>query len=94
MTPQEKKEFEDMKRFINALKNNSSIPLPVDQSFRKRFKIDSLALLETSTKSASSENRAVDEAGAGVYSVLKPPQAFLQFVRNGQAVYIPIYTAP
>ena len=72
MTPQEKQEFELMKRqnaemmsFINSLKNTATIPYEVDASLRGRFGIDAFATgLTTSAKSATSETIAVNSATA------------------------------
>lgn len=91
MTPEEKKEFEEMKWFIKSLQASHSIPLAVDQSFRER--LSDLGLqIAVSTKSSDSEDRTVNEGGVASYNVLKSPDAFLQVVVAGSVKYIPIFT--
>lgn len=90
--------MEELQRQINiltkrldALTNTQTIPLEVDRAFRERFR-DSLGTLSTSTKSASSENQAVDEGGTDTYSVLGAPDGFDQRSENGIIKYYPYYT--
>ena len=82
--------IEKLEVFIASLQRSSSIPLAIDQSFRQRFPAGST--VSTSTKGATSENQAVDEGGAATYSVLKPPDAFLQVSVGGTTYNLPVYT--
>lgn len=67
----------------------STIPYEVDQAFRSRLK-SSLGL-SVSAKSATSENKAVNEAGASSYSVLNIPDGFLQVTVGATTYYVPIF---
>lgn len=83
-----KKELEELKAWKKSLEFSHSIPLNIDQAFRERF----VSSLQTSTKVASSENQAVDEGGTDTYSVLKPPDAFVQVRVSGNLYYVPVFT--
>lgn len=85
---QMKRELEELKAWKKSLEMSHSIPLNIDQAFRARFAFG----LTTSSKSASSENRAVDEGGSATYSVLTTPDAFLQITINNTVYYIPVFT--
>jgi len=96
MTPEErqqfndmKKELEELKQFKKSLESSHSIPLPIDQAFRGRF---GFSTINTSSKSATSENQAVNEGGTDTYSVLKPPDAFVQVKIGSTYYYIPVFT--
>ena len=90
MNEQEKQQLQELLNWKKSLESSSTIPLSIDQSFRQRFPTGSI--INTSTKDATSENQAVDEGGAATYSVLKPPDAFVQVVVNGTTYYIPVFT--
>lgn len=92
MTPEEKIQFEELKAKVKALESFSTIPYSVDQAFRSRFNLNAMTPLEGSTKAASSENQSVNEAGVDAYSVLNPPDAFLQVTISGTTYYIPVFT--
>lgn len=85
-----KKELEELKAWKKSLEMSQSIPLNIDQAFRKRFFVDSG--ISASGKSATSENQSVNEGGVATYSVLKAPDAFLQVVVQGSTYYIPVFT--
>lgn len=88
MTPEEKAQFEEMKQFIENLKKSESIPRDVETAFLERLPVG----LALSSKSASSENKTVNESGSTTYSVLLPPDGFLQIRVNGTLYYIPTFT--
>lgn len=90
MTPQEKQEFEDMKRFVQALKSSNSIPLEVDRAFRAR--LSALFGLSVSTKGVDTEDVTVDESGAATYAVMNDPDGFLEVSINGTIYYLPYFT--
>ena len=78
MTPDISKKFEEMQREINFLKD-------MFKQFETASQLDPLfvraisqSITSSTSKSASSENQSVNEAGAGVYSVLKPPDRFIK----------------
>ena len=81
-----------LKKRLDDLSAFATIPYDVEKAFRDRLRIIEFARLSASTKSASSENQAVNEAGAASYSVLKPPDGFREFVVSGNTLYIPFYT--
>jgi hypothetical protein len=86
MTPEEKKQLEELVAWKKSLESSSTIPLAVDQAFKGRF-----GLPKTSTKAATSENQAVNESGSSSYSVLGPPNGFVEEVVDGKIKYIPTY---
>lgn len=92
MTPQEKEQFEELKEKVKSLENYTTISYPVEQAFRTRFQFDSLTPITGSVKGVTSENQSVNEAGIAVYSVLKPPDAFLQVTVGSTTYYIPVFT--
>lgn len=83
------KEIEELKSWKKSLENASSIPLAIDQSFRKRFSVSTPIV---SSKGATTENQAVDEGGSATFSVLKAPDGFLQMTIGTTVYYIPIFT--
>lgn len=87
ITPEIQQKFDEMQAQIDALLAlinvfNSDAELPPD--FRRTL---TAALSASSGKSASSENQAVNEAGAGVYNVLKPPDRFIRIGDNNVPAY-------
>lgn len=80
---------------IDLLYSSGNIPHDVEQAFRTRLqyeRVDTLASISTSSKGATSENQAVNEAGVNSYSVLKAPDAFIEITISGAVKYVPIYT--
>lgn len=91
MTPELQNRIDQLQAEIDLLKSEHTIPYEVESAFRERLDINGLSL-PLSSKSATSENRTVDEAGASSYSVLKAPDGFLETVlTDGTVRYIPIY---
>lgn len=89
MSPQQLKEFEEMKAFIASLKNSTTIPFEVDSAFKARF--GDIIGLASSTKGATSENKIVNEGGASTYPVLAPPDGFDVSIASGTVKYYPFY---
>ena len=87
MTPEQEQKLNTLLEWKKSLESYQSIPLQIDQSFRARFAIPIL-----STKSITSENQAVNEAGVATYSVLKTPDAFLKVTVGTTTYNIPVYT--
>lgn len=83
MTPEQARKLDELYAFMQSLKGNPTIPFDVAEAFKLR-----LGSFQPSTKSATSENRAVDEGGTATYSVLKPPTGF-KLLSPG--VHIPYY---
>lgn len=90
MTPEQLEQFEQMYEWFQSMQNSGTIQTATDQALRGRFFTNST--LGTSAKSASSENKTVNEGGIAVYDVLKPPDEFLQITVNGAIKYIPSFT--
>ena len=84
-------QLNDLKEEMDTLKKSTTITRDVEQAFYDRFKMSTFATLSLSSKSASSENQVVNEAGAATYSVLKPPDGFEKRIVNGIAHYYPFY---
>ncbi len=87
-----KKELAELKAWKASLESSHSIPLKIDQAFRARLIKNSGSLLTTSSKSAGSENQGVNEGGVLTYSVLGPPDKYLEITVSGVTNYIPAYT--
>ena len=92
MTPQEKQQFDKMYQDIQSIKNSASIPYEIDSAFRERFNIASFTPLTGSAKNATSENKAVNESGAGSYSVMDKPDGFLQVTIGVTTYYLPYFS--
>lgn len=90
MTPEQEQKLNEVYEFIQSLKRSSSIPREIDQSFKERF-LSSFGGITTSTKGATTENQAVNEAGSSSYSVLKAPDGFVEVKISGTTYYIPYY---
>ena len=85
-----KREIEELKNWKKTLENSATIPLVIDQSFRKRF--ETFSDIITSTKSATSENQGVNEGGVASYSVMNKPDGFLQITISGVVYYLPYFS--
>lgn len=90
MTPEELKRLEDLERQIVALNNNATIPFDIGEALKARILGDA-GVASTSTKLLTSEDQAVNEAGASTYNVLKSPDGFLQVTLLGNIYYIPYF---
>lgn len=91
MTPEELKRLEEVERQLVALNNNATIPFDIGEAMKARILGDA-GVATVSTKSASSEDKSVNEAGVLSYSVLNSPDGFLQVTLLGNIYYIPYYT--
>ena len=81
-------ELADFRLWKASLERSSTIPLVIDQSFRERFKLVTVA-----NKVTTSEDQAVNEGGSATFNVLKSPDKFLQLVgENGTTYYLPAFT--
>lgn len=76
---------------LNMLESASTIPFPVEQAFRERFKLADFAELKGSTESPGDYDQAVDEAGAASYNVASVPDGFREFTVGGSTLLIPYY---
>lgn len=93
------KQFEQLKNDvlklterIDKLSNATTIPFDVEGAFVKRLDLKAVTRVSVSSKSASSENQSVNEAGAAAYSVMKSPDGFLQVSVSGTTYYLPYFT--
>jgi hypothetical protein len=82
------KQIDELKNRLDLLNSSYSIPLDVDNAFRDRLQA---VAGQSSTKLASAETQAVNEAGAGTYSVAKPMDGFVKMIVDGVARNIPYY---
>jgi hypothetical protein len=85
----------ELEQKVKSLEASTTISFDVEQAFRTRFNLqnlESIPVITSSAKVATTENQVVDEAGSASYSVLKPPDAFLEVSISGATKYIPIYT--
>jgi len=88
MTPEQRqikelqKQVKVLTDFMRSLENPAQIAPNVQRAL-------SATITKTSNKSATSENQAVNEAGAATYSVLGTPARFVRLGDN----YLPAYDA-
>ena len=87
MTPQDRQLIENMQKEIAELQF-------ILRSFLSGAELDpqiqrtiTTILTSSSSKSATSENKAVNEAGAATYSVLNPPDRFIRIGDNNVPAY-------
>ena len=85
-------EINNLKEEIKKLKSAATIPYETEQALRERLRLASFMSIYGSSKSATSENQSVNESGSSSYSVLKPPDIFLQVTVSGVLYYIPVFT--
>lgn len=84
--------IEELETVVNKLRADATIPYEIGEAFNSRLRIDDLAKLASSAKVATSEDQAVNEAGAGTYNVLKSPDGFREYTVGSQTFYFPYYT--
>jgi len=88
------RQINELKAELQLIKSSTTIPFPVEQAFRDRLKINSLAELQSqSTKTAASETQAIDEGGMGSFNVAKPMDGFFVWVKDNSTYYVPYYNA-
>lgn len=81
MTPEQERKLEELIRFMDGIKNAGQLDPEVAYTL-------GLLLITASSKTATSENRTVNESGTGTYSVLGPPNGFVKIGTYN----IPYYT--
>lgn len=81
MTPEERLEFQEMKRTIERLQRVE------DPAFVAAIEVLTNVGLSSSSKTGASETRSVNESGSANYDVANAPDGFLT---NGE-VFIPYY---
>lgn len=92
MTLQERQELDTLKATVQSLTMANSIPYNVEQAFRDRLKIGSLSIITSSSKSANSENVAVDTSSLLTYNVLGIPDGYVKVkIETGVIVNMPYY---
>jgi hypothetical protein len=87
MTPQERQLMADMQQEIQELKVALSNFLSVAELDPQIQRTITQVLSSTSSKLATSEDQAVNEAGAGTYNVLKSPDRFIRIGDNNVPAY-------
>lgn len=86
------RQINELREQIESLKNSATIPYDVEQSMRTRLEIDTFSKIKASSKSASSENVTVDEAGSSTYPVLGIPDGFDERIDGTTTKYYPYWT--
>jgi hypothetical protein len=81
--------IEVLEQFVRDLQAAHTLPKDFSTAIQSYFENNEISL---STKSATSENRGVNEAGTSNYSVMGTPDGFLEVVVNGIIYYIPYFT--
>lgn len=80
-----------LKARLDALNNNATIPFDTGEAFKARVLSD-VGVALTSTKSATSENKSVNEGGASTYDVMNKPDGFLEISILGNIYYVPYFS--
>ena len=70
MTPEQVRKLNELYTFMHGLKNAAQASPDVKKALND-------IIIGTTSKTATSENQAVNEGGAGSYSVLGPPDGFI-----------------
>lgn len=84
------KRIDELENQIKALNNNATIPFDTGEAIKARVLAD-VGFLVGSSKSATSENKSVNEAGAATYSVMDKPDGFLEVTILGNLYYLPYF---
>jgi hypothetical protein len=87
-----KRKVADLESIIRSISNSASIPKNIEDALRTRFRIDEFTPMTTSSKSVTSENQSVNEAGVASYDVMKKPDGFLQIVIGASTYYLPYFS--
>jgi len=92
MTPEEKKELEELKAWKQSLESSNSIPLDIQQSFTDRF-LKNLLLSSSKTVASETNSRSVNESGSSSYTITgaAPMDGFKLYNDGGTPIYIPYY---
>lgn len=89
--PNYEEQINDLQRQIDQLKSSTTLPLDIAEAFKIRL-VDVLPGIATqTTKSATAENKTVDEAGVASYQVMNKPDGFLKVTITGIIYYIPYF---
>lgn len=92
MSPKEKQKLDQVYAFMQSMKRYDTIPRDADKAIRRRIvRTLDFQELAVSAKSATSENKAVNEAGAAAYSVMDKPDGFLEIELNGTTYHVPYF---
>jgi hypothetical protein len=86
MTPEER--ILKLENEMQAMKNMATFPFEVENAIRNRLSVQGI---DTSTKSATSENKSVNEGGASTYSVMDKPDGFVEVQVRGTIIYLPYF---
>lgn len=89
MTEEERRQLQELIEFKKSLESETTIPFTVGEAFKIR--VGQSVGITSSSKTASSENQAVNEGGSASYNVLKAPAGFVQVKVQGAIRYIPYY---
>lgn len=75
---------EEIERILGRYSN---VPFSVEKSLSRRLNLDTVPTIEAGSKGATSEDQAVNEAGAGTYTVLKSPDSY-KLLKNADGTII------
>lgn len=85
--------IEKLEEQMKLLRSSTTIPLEVGAAIKTRV-LQGITIpnVTVASKSATSENKAVDEGGVATYSVMDKPDGFLQTTITGTTYYIPYFS--
>lgn len=91
MTPQEKQEFDELKKIVESLVRVENVPFI--ESIKRRGAVTG-GVKSGTTLSASTITTTINEAGVAVKNVAKVPDGKLTVtLSDGTTKYIPIYNS-
>jgi regulator of replication initiation timing len=82
-------EIDNLKKQLDALSNNATIPLEVGNAMRARLLSD--GTLTGSTSGNGPSVHSVNESGNSTYNVASPMIGFINIVINGTSYAVPYY---
>ena len=88
MTPNERRQFQEMYAFFQQMRGSRSIELPNDRALRDRFKIDTLRVKRQVPTDTTNMTKAVNEEGTSSYSVMNVPDEVGNVVMDDGLTYL------
>lgn len=87
-TQELEKRIAELERVVKSLSASTTIPYDIAKAFEKRL---SPVSGDSNATNPSTVAQAVNEAGAGSYSVAQVPTGFITIVVNGNSRTVPYY---
>lgn len=84
------KRVEKLEREVQSLRSFATIPFDIEKALDSRLGVTERSAT-LSSKGATSEDQAVDEAGSATYNVLPSPDGFLVVTITGTSYFLPYY---